>query len=342
MKNLIILLSVFFINVLYGQNINYLEYFFDADPGAGQGNPITITPASSIDIKYNVDISTLDNGFHTLFIRGKDELGNWTFVHQNHFFKDRIPVDPLLNIVRLEYFIDNDPGYGHAINVPITQDNAIEKSFNANLTELPLGMHILYIRVKDEIGNWSIIHQKPFSKERINIDLPNIVGIEYFFTKGEFTSGVNHISNFTPNDSVDVTFLADLSALSLDSTYNMHVYAIDENGSKSLAYMHEIAVVVTGVNELTTLTPKKFNLSQNYPNPFNPETRIKFSIPKLSNVSLTIYNALGQKVTDLFNREFKAGFYDVKWDASGFASGIYFYRLRSDNFVSVKKMFLLQ
>ncbi len=191
------------------------------------------------------------------------------------------------NIVYLEYFFDTDPGAGKATNVPITQGSVVEKDFIANLTGLNSGMHVLYLRVKDETGNWSIIHQKPFTKESINIDLPNITGIAYCFSKDDFISETTVVTNFTPNDSVDVTFIADLSALTIDNTYIMHVYVIDENGAQSLAYTHEVTVLLTGIDELT-LVPVRFDLSQNFPNPFNPETHIKFSIPKLSHVTLTV------------------------------------------------------
>ncbi|HFE64716.1 MAG TPA: T9SS type A sorting domain-containing protein [Caldithrix sp.] len=341
MKKLFIILSFLLLNAVYAQNIVYLEYFFDTDPGAGNGTSISITPAPTIEVNYNVNISALDNGFHTLFIRAQDEFGNWTFIHQNNFFKDRIPVDPFLNIVRLEYFLDVDPGAGNATNVPITPGSTIEEDFTADLTGVGIGMHVLYVRVRDEIGNWSFIHQKPFTKESILTELPDITGIAYFFTKGSFFSDTTLVTNFTPNDTIGVTFIADLSALTIDSTYNIHVYVINENGLKSLAYTHEVTVVPTGIEGLT-LYPRKYELSQNFPNPFNPVTQIKFSIPKTSHVTLTVYNSLGQKVVDLVDKEFTPGFYDIKWKGSDVASGIYFYRLRSESFVSTKKMVFLR
>ena len=89
--------------------------------------------------------------------------------------------------------------------------------------------------------------------------------------------------------------------------------------------------------------PTVYALEQNYPNPFNPSTKIEFSIPEdVNNVTLTIYNALGQKVAELVNSKMEAGKYSYVWNASDVATGLYIYELRTDKFVSVKKMILLK
>ena len=85
-----------------------------------------------------------------------------------------------------------------------------------------------------------------------------------------------------------------------------------------------------------------FTLYQNYPNPFNPSTKINFSLPSSSYAALEIYNELGEKVGDLLNRELTNGNYEVEWDASGLPSGIYFYQLRTNEFVETKKMILMK
>ena len=85
-----------------------------------------------------------------------------------------------------------------------------------------------------------------------------------------------------------------------------------------------------------------FKLRQNYPNPFNPRTDITYIIPEQTHVKLTVFDLLGRVVTDLVDEEKPAGEYNVEWDASGLSSGIYFYRLRSDDFVKTKKMVLLK
>jgi len=89
--------------------------------------------------------------------------------------------------------------------------------------------------------------------------------------------------------------------------------------------------------------PMAFALYQNYPNPFNPVTAIEYQLPKFSHVDLSIYNLLGQKVATLVNKKQMAGSYNVEWDASGFASGVYFYRLETEQgFSQTKKLILVQ
>ena len=88
--------------------------------------------------------------------------------------------------------------------------------------------------------------------------------------------------------------------------------------------------------------PTDYSLSQNYPNPFNPTTKISFSIPKTSNIELSVYNILGQKVATLLNKELTAGSYKYDFDASNLTSGVYFYKLQANNYSEIRKMMLLK
>ncbi len=94
--------------------------------------------------------------------------------------------------------------------------------------------------------------------------------------------------------------------------------------------------------EHNTEIPATYSLSQNYPNPFNPATTINFSIPKAGNVSLKVFNVLGQEVKTLVNGYQQAGKYTVSFDASSLTSGVYFYSISSESFNQVKKMLLLK
>jgi hypothetical protein len=97
----------------------------------------------------------------------------------------------------------------------------------------------------------------------------------------------------------------------------------------------------TGVKE-TGEVPLTYELYQNYPNPFNPTTTIKYSIPNTERVTLKIYNILGQEVATLIDEEQKPGVYELKFDATNLASGVYFYRLQAGKFNAVKKMMLVK
>ncbi len=99
-------------------------------------------------------------------------------------------------------------------------------------------------------------------------------------------------------------------------------------------------------NEINIGAPEKFKLLQNYPNPFNPSTKIAFELPYESEIKLSVYDIAGKEVAVLINRKLQAGFYEQQWDASGFSSGIYFYRMYSNNGISessdVRKMILVR
>ena len=100
--------------------------------------------------------------------------------------------------------------------------------------------------------------------------------------------------------------------------------------------------LVSAIREIGGTTPTGFELEQNYPNPFNPSTTIRYSLPLAGNVNLKVYNALGQEIATLVNGHQKAQNYEVTFDASNLASGIYIYTLQTDNFSQSKKMVLLK
>ncbi len=97
-----------------------------------------------------------------------------------------------------------------------------------------------------------------------------------------------------------------------------------------------------GIQPISSQIPSKFNLYQNYPNPFNPETVIKFDVPKDQRVKIVIYDITGREVNKLLNEEVKAGTYNVRWNGSNYASGVYFYRIETESYTLTKKMLLVK
>ncbi|MFC2092694.1 T9SS type A sorting domain-containing protein, partial [Bacteroidota bacterium] len=106
--------------------------------------------------------------------------------------------------------------------------------------------------------------------------------------------------------------------------------------------VYEISGLVTGIVNMNNQIPKKYSLSQNYPNPFNPSTLIRFTIMNDKNVRLKVYDLLGKEITTLVNKRLITGTYDVNFDGSRINSGIYIYRIETDNFSDSKKMILIK
>jgi hypothetical protein len=98
----------------------------------------------------------------------------------------------------------------------------------------------------------------------------------------------------------------------------------------------EIAITFTGGQVCD------YALFQNYPNPFNLSTTIKFGLPEKANLSLVIYNQLGQEVTTLLSEEREAGYHTVEWNATNYSSGIYLVEMRTEKFRSVKKLMMVK
>ena len=101
-------------------------------------------------------------------------------------------------------------------------------------------------------------------------------------------------------------------------------------------------LATVGVNGNNSQLPKTFALEQNYPNPFNPSTSIKFQLPKSEFVTITVFDMLGRRIASLVNEQKEAGYYDIKFDGTNYASGMYFYKIEAGNFTDTKKMILIK
>jgi len=107
--------------------------------------------------------------------------------------------------------------------------------------------------------------------------------------------------------------------------------------------IYDVSPFTTGIKEPSpTAVPAAFALKQNYPNPFNPTTTIEYSVPKLLDIELKVYNIFGHEIQTLVNGRQEAGVHRVQFDSSGLPSGLYFYRLRTGEFVETKKMVVVR
>lgn len=129
------------------------------------------------------------------------------------------------------------------------------------------------------------------------------------------------------------------TTVQLGNKYYYKVYAKNAIGVSDTSA--EVIMDITDVKE-DNYVVSSYELFQNYPNPFNPSTMLKYSLPEAANVTLTIYNSLGEKVATLVKGVKTAGVHTIEWNASKYNSGVYFYELKTDKFRSVKKLLFLK
>jgi hypothetical protein len=139
------------------------------------------------------------------------------------------------------------------------------------------------------------------------------------FVPGFGTSTESHSYSFTDNDISPGKYFYKLRQIDFDGSY-------------------EYSKII----EVEVVQPFAFSLGQNYPNPFNPATKINFQIPSASFVNLAVYDVLGNEVATLVNGEMQAGSFEIEFIAAGIPSGVYFYKLTTEDFIQIKKMVLMK
>ena len=221
-------------------NIVAAEYFFDTDPGFGNGTAIAIAPAKVITASLNPDVTALTDGVHELYIRTRDANGVWSHTYIHSFFKVTTH-DSLPNIVAAEYFFDTDPGVGNGTAIAIAPGKVVTASLNPDVTALGDGLHELYIRTQDANGAWSHTYIHYFFKNEVFPQQPNIIAAEYFFDADPGFGNANSLPVVTGkvivnNNQIDVTGLA-------TGTHFLYIRTLDDLGAWSHAYIHEVDIV---------------------------------------------------------------------------------------------------
>lgn len=148
---------------------------------------------------------------------------------------------------------------------------------------------------------------------------------------------------FAEMDAVTAEYLAGTSGVTLGKTSGKlkknDIESLNEFYAQTLSRKFKFADKL--FNKEVEL-PKDFTLLQNYPNPFNPQTKIGYALPKKAKVNLAVYDILGRKIITLVDDYKEPGSYEVVFDASTYASGVYVYRLTTDNYVASRKMLYLK
>ena len=127
------------------------------------------------------------------------------------------------------------------------------------------------------------------------------------------------------------------------SQYWWRIKSINVNKARSSEWSDILTFTTGGRTSVEEeIIPQEYILSQNYPNPFNPSTQIQYALPEATEVTLEVFNSVGQKVMELVNGQQSAGYHTATFDASGLSSGVYLYKLTTPSFTQTKKMLLIK
>ncbi|MBG8555869.1 T9SS type A sorting domain-containing protein [Hymenobacter guriensis] len=236
MMTLGLLLSSFLPVRLLAQNITQAEYYLDGGPGNGTATAVPIAaPAPNLsNLAFSLNLSSLSAGFHSLAVRTKDANAHWSLVTSRSFYYEPLAATAA-NLSRIEYFVDTDPGFGSATNVPFTAGaTASGVTFAVNLSSLSAGFHSLGIRSKDANGKWSLTQQRTFYYEpTASATLANITRVEYFVDTDPGFGSATSVPFTAASNVSGITFSVNLSSLS-PGFHSLNIRTRDASGKWSL------------------------------------------------------------------------------------------------------------
>ena len=228
MKALILTVCIFAgINSL-AQPITQLEYYIDTDPGFGMATQVSISPDTLIDVSFSIDLSILSPGSHTLYVRAKDSLDNWSFIQKQAFLYQPSISNP--DITTVEYYFDTDPGLGSATQLSFSPAGDVLISEGLDLAILTPGSHTLYARAKDQNDRWSFPQKQAFLHQP-HIPNSDITRVE-FYIDSDPGLGVADAIPISLSSNVVADTTIDLSPLTVGA-HTLYARALDENDNWS-------------------------------------------------------------------------------------------------------------
>ena len=224
-----------------------MEYYVDQDPGIGAGTEIELGEDGTTTV-FTADLATIEGGLHTLFVRSRDARGLWGLgVAKPVLVQSATPIsDVAPSLSAVEYFFDSDPGSGAGTEARMQGLSGFPLEIDAAGVEP--GLRTLYLRVRDERGQWSIPTSKPVFLDVVAAPdaVPEIIAIDHYLlaADGGGPSPTEVFSSFPAAATVSLDFEIDLGGVSGDQT--LVLAARDSRGASSLRVSHSLAVVVDG------------------------------------------------------------------------------------------------
>lgn len=304
-----------------GALLTKAEYFLGADPGFEEGNALTLNAdGDEYTAEFIISGENFSAGEQQLFVRAAEQGDVWGMYARAAFFNTEVPDLSFENTDTLQYEI-NDGKLFFAENLSVTAQTDIkaDSALIVLADGFLAGEDSLSI---EESGSLELTYGAGWIKLTGEDDLDDyeqFLQTAYLMPKESdvYTDTLKRFEITLWNGE----FASDPTGLFVQATYY---------DSTSTASEDELGL------------PDSFSLSPNYPNPFNPETTIRYSLPEPADVQLKVYNMLGREVAVLVSERKNAGWYTVRVNASGWASGVYLYRLQAGPFTDAGKMTVIK
>lgn len=267
--------------------INQIEYFFDIDPGFGNGlNPGTPEIIESNQgktyelLNFTAPVSGLLDGCHTLYLRAKNAAG-WSQTQSRPFIKVSLPGDKNLQIKSVEYFFDSDPGFGNGIIIS-SPPNGDTYNLNADIRSLSPGLHTFFVRAINNENRWSHIMSRPFVKTILPTDMASeFTVLEYFI---DTDPGIdNGIAIPVPVNNNTIDFTVDLANIPFGS-HSLFIRGKNRNGVWKEIGIHTFSIISSGIND-----PENQEIIV-YPNPVSEILFIRNEFQIIKQISLFDFN----------------------------------------------------
>jgi hypothetical protein len=258
-------------------DISYLEYFFDTDPGIGNGISLPVSASPFVNLQAHISLQNISPGLHRLYFRAKDSEGKWSVVHSKPVLVTKD--DHTGPIEQIEYFFDNPVVYGAGTSFSFSASNNVNLTRNVNLDQISPGLHRLYFRAKDSKGNWSLVHSKPVLVTQDDLTGP-IDRIEYFYDN-PVAAGAGNSLTFDPAKDVNLTRELNLSQVS-PGLHRLYFRARNSQGYWSAVHSRPLLVNAqpAGLPDITRIE-YYFNqdpgLNQAGTIPFTPSAHVEAS-----------------------------------------------------------------
>ncbi|WP_167604763.1 T9SS type A sorting domain-containing protein [Maribellus sediminis] len=308
-------------------NITRAEYFFDTDPGTGNGFSADFTLSNKIALDNNWAVNALSDGVHMLYVRAMDEFGQWSQTFHRLFLKTHLQSD-VMNIEEIEYFFDTDPGNGNGTKMENPGGEQLTVEQIIPVEDLSDGLHSINIRCRFSNNNWGQLFHRSF----IKYPAYDVVKVEYYFDNDPGRGNAIDIP-VTASEMVIIDDVFSISSLT-SGNHTISIRALSEKDKWSEVFTATLTVFGgVGIDE----AGKDRAFVKVYPNPTNG-----FLIVEINNINQEFeVQLISTNGSVLLDRKITVNG-NTTLDLSSFSNGIYILKFLNKKEVRTQNIILSQ